>query len=148
MLDLDDITLPFVIPAPKYRNGDRAATARAMREAWDEIAVLQREASLAVSLEEPNEDIPDEEEELFEASDYVDEEREEEKIYAEMLWSQVDSSENWLNIADRDDSKNSSYEIDNHFYQVKRGVFCEILGPTGGKSCLSHCVIDLISRSN
>lgn len=94
MLDLDDITLPFVIPAPKYRNGDRAATAQAMREAWAEISVLQREASLAVSLEETNEDIPDEEEEMFEASDYVDEEREEEKIYAEMLWSQVDSSEN------------------------------------------------------
>ncbi|XP_020111151.1 uncharacterized protein LOC109726127 [Ananas comosus] len=94
MLDLDDITLPFVIPAPKYQNGDRPATPQAMREAWAKIAVLQREASLAVSLEEMNEDIPDEEEEMFEASDYVDGEREEEKIYAEMLWSQVASSEN------------------------------------------------------
>ncbi|KAG1331657.1 putative Forkhead-associated (FHA) domain [Cocos nucifera] len=85
--NLDDITLPFVMPAPKYQDSDRPATAQAMREA---VAVLQ-ESSVAVAMEEVNEDIPDEEEEAFEASDYFIEEREEEKIYAEMLWSQVDS---------------------------------------------------------
>lgn len=82
--NLDDVVLPFVMPAPKYQNSDRPATAQAMREA---IAVLQRD----VSLMEENEDIANEEEEVFEASDYFTEEKEEEKIYAEMLWSQVDS---------------------------------------------------------
>ncbi|XP_038972570.1 uncharacterized protein LOC103712405 isoform X2 [Phoenix dactylifera] len=87
--NLDDIALPFVMPAPKYQDSDRPATAQAMREA---VAVLQRDkSSAAVAMEEVNEDIPDEEEEVFEASDYFTEEKEEEKIYAEMLWSQVDS---------------------------------------------------------
>ncbi|XP_010942389.1 uncharacterized protein [Elaeis guineensis] len=86
--NLDDITLPFVMPAPKYQDSDRPATAQAMREA---VAVLLRDkSSVAVATEEVSEDIPDEEE-VFEASDYFTEEKEEEKIYAEMLWSQVDS---------------------------------------------------------
>lgn len=88
--NLDDITLPFIMPAPKYQDGDRPATAQAMREA---VAVLQRDkSSVVVATEEVNEDIPhEEEEEVFEPSDYFTEEKEEEKIYAEMLWSQVDS---------------------------------------------------------
>ncbi|KAL5795406.1 hypothetical protein ACOSQ2_000226 [Xanthoceras sorbifolium] len=89
---LDDIVLPYVVPAPKYRPKDRPATAQAMREAIAELNEQQRSklAEIAAA-EETMEEIPDEEEEV-EVTDCIAEEKEEEKAYAEMLWSQVDSS--------------------------------------------------------
>ncbi|CAK7336886.1 unnamed protein product [Dovyalis caffra] len=88
--NLDDIVLPFVVPAPKYGLTDRPATARAMREALTELTELERDELIA---EEVIEEIPEEEDEAVEATDYVVEEKEEEKAYAEMLWIQVDSSQ-------------------------------------------------------
>ncbi|KAH9705765.1 FHA domain-containing protein [Citrus sinensis] len=88
--NLDDIVLPFVVPAPKYRPKDRPATAQAMREALTELYEQQR--SIIVEPAEEMMEIPDEEEEL-EATDYVGEEKEEEKAYADKLWSEVDSSQ-------------------------------------------------------
>ncbi|XP_077212340.1 forkhead-associated domain-containing protein / FHA domain-containing protein [Tasmannia lanceolata] len=94
-LNLDDITLPFVVPAPKYQHNDRPATAQAMREALAEVAQLEKENSMVMEPVEELMDggISDEEEEMIEPTDYVVEEKEEEKAYAETLWSQVDSSE-------------------------------------------------------
>ncbi|XVF54816.1 hypothetical protein PTKIN_Ptkin05aG0212200 [Pterospermum kingtungense] len=86
---LDDIALPFVVPAPKYGPNDRPATAHAMREA------LAEETKNAIEVETTDnmmEEVPDEDEEIPEASNYVTEEKEEDKTYAEKLWSQVDSS--------------------------------------------------------
>ncbi|KAI5569659.1 hypothetical protein BDE02_12G091300 [Populus trichocarpa] len=88
--NLDDIVLPFAVPAPKYGPTDRPATARAMSEAVAELAGLERDRLIA---EEMIEEIPDEEEEAVEATDYAAVEKEEEKAYAEMLWNQVDSSQ-------------------------------------------------------
>ncbi|URE48254.1 Tyrosyl-DNA phosphodiesterase [Musa troglodytarum] len=89
--NLDDFVLPFVMPAPEYQDGDRPATAQAMREACVEVTsskvFLSEDAT-----EELNEDILDEEVN-FEESDFNIQESEEEKIYAEMLWGQVDSAE-------------------------------------------------------
>ncbi|KAL7179760.1 hypothetical protein ACSBR1_043042 [Camellia fascicularis] len=84
---LDDIILPFVVPAPKYRPSDTPATKQAMREA---LAEWEREISLeaVASGELMEEEIPDEEEEVLEATDYVAKEREDEKAYADILWSQ------------------------------------------------------------
>uniref|UniRef100_A0A6N2KZH2 HIRAN domain-containing protein n=1 Tax=Salix viminalis TaxID=40686 RepID=A0A6N2KZH2_SALVM len=90
--NLDDIVLPFVVPAPKYGPTDRPATARAMSEAVAELAGLERDRLIA---EELIEEIPDEEEEAVEATDYAAVEKEEEKAYAEMLWNQVDSSQSF-----------------------------------------------------
>ncbi|KAG6754310.1 hypothetical protein POTOM_042337 [Populus tomentosa] len=90
--NLDDIVLPFAVPAPKYGLTDRPATARAMSEAVAELAGLERERLIA---EEMIEEIPDEEEEAVEATDYAAVEKEEEKAYAEMLWNQVDSSQSF-----------------------------------------------------
>ncbi|THF96918.1 hypothetical protein TEA_024256 [Camellia sinensis var. sinensis] len=87
-LSLDDIILPFVVPAPKYRPSDTPATKQAMREALAERA---REISMeAVAFEElmEEEEIADEEEEVLKATDYVAKEREDEKAYADILWSQ------------------------------------------------------------
>ncbi|XP_058102663.1 uncharacterized protein LOC131246493 [Magnolia sinica] len=94
-LDLDDIILPFVVPAPKYGYGDRPATAQAMREALAEVTKLEKEKSAAMTVMDDlvDEEIPDEEEEMGEAAEYVAKENEDEKVYAETLWSQVDSSE-------------------------------------------------------
>ncbi|KAJ0052198.1 hypothetical protein Pint_01320 [Pistacia integerrima] len=90
--NLDDVVLPFVVPAPRYRPADRPATGKAMKDALAELTEEQRSklAELAAA-EEMIEEIPDEEEEV-EATDYVVEEKEEERAYAEMLWSKVDSS--------------------------------------------------------
>lgn len=89
--ELDDIVLPYVVPAPKYMPRDRPATAQAMKEAIAELNEQQRlKLSEIAAAEETMEEIPDEEEEV-EANDYFTEEKEEEKAYAEMLWSQVDS---------------------------------------------------------
>ncbi|THG01521.1 hypothetical protein TEA_020777 [Camellia sinensis var. sinensis] len=67
---LDDIILPFVVPAPKYRPSDTPATKQAIREA---VAEWEREISLkaVASGELMEEEIPDEEEEVLEATDYV-----------------------------------------------------------------------------
>ncbi|XP_042388370.1 uncharacterized protein LOC121980412 isoform X1 [Zingiber officinale] len=89
--NLKDIILPFVMPAPIYKDDDRPATAQAMREALSE-ATLQ-------SL--PHDSLPEDgmedkdflgEEEMFEEPIFPNEENDEERVYAEMLWSQVDSS--------------------------------------------------------
>ncbi|WOH09985.1 hypothetical protein DCAR_0729446 [Daucus carota subsp. sativus] len=91
---LDDIALPFVIPAPKYKAYDRPATAQAMREALAELTELEKQKyARAEILEEPEEEIPDEDEEVIEATDYVPVEKEDDNAYAEQLWSQVDSSQ-------------------------------------------------------
>ncbi|KAF5184500.1 forkhead-associated domain-containing protein / FHA domain-containing protein [Thalictrum thalictroides] len=92
-LSIDDIALPFVLPAPKYRPNDRPATAKAMREAIAELAALQKEIdNEQEDVEEMMDEIPDDDE-IVELVEYVTEEREEEKVYAEKLWSQVDSVE-------------------------------------------------------
>ncbi|XP_021673456.2 uncharacterized protein LOC110659729 isoform X2 [Hevea brasiliensis] len=86
---LDDIVLPFNVPAPKYGPTDRPATMWAMREALNENVEPQAEKIVeSANLEEMTEVILDEEEEVVEATHYVVEEKEEEKAYAEMLWSQ------------------------------------------------------------
>lgn len=94
-MNLDDIVLPFVVPAPKYRPCDRPATPQAMREAYAELRWQER-GSLSEELvgeECMEEEMLDEEEEILEASNYVAEEQADEKAYAEALWSQVDSSQ-------------------------------------------------------
>ncbi|CAN4086528.1 unnamed protein product [Withania somnifera] len=93
--NLDDIVLPFVVPAPKYRPADKPATPQEMREALIEQTKWQRDVCEAAK--EVDEWIQEEileEEEVIEASDFVVKEKEDEKAYAEKLWSQVDSSEN------------------------------------------------------
>ncbi|XP_052181548.1 uncharacterized protein LOC127794478 isoform X2 [Diospyros lotus] len=92
---LDDIVLPFVVPAPKYRAGDRPATVQAMREALAEIREQERKGFMeSITPEELMEgEISDEDDEILEATDYFTKEQEDEKAYAEELWSQVDSSE-------------------------------------------------------
>ncbi|WJX47851.1 hypothetical protein P8452_34493 [Trifolium repens] len=85
---LDDIILPFVVPAPKYGSQDRPATKLAMREAMTELAEREGEKQAE---EEMMEEILEEEEEIEEIN-CVGEEKEEEKAYADILWSQVDSS--------------------------------------------------------
>ncbi|XP_051206098.1 uncharacterized protein [Lolium perenne] len=87
---IDGISLPFVTPAPRYTHSDRPATPLAMREAMIEACIPQ---SIDLS-EETDEDIADEDDELVvELSDCSPEEKEEEKIYAETLWGQVESSQ-------------------------------------------------------
>ncbi|KDP22506.1 hypothetical protein JCGZ_26337 [Jatropha curcas] len=71
---------------------DKPATKRALREALTEHIDREKLAESA-NLEEMTEEIPDEEEEVVEAAHYAVEEKDEEKAYAEMLWSQVESSQ-------------------------------------------------------
>ncbi|KAJ8536135.1 hypothetical protein K7X08_034536 [Anisodus acutangulus] len=98
--NLDDIVLPFVVPPPKYRPADKPATPQEMREALFEQTELRKDVCEAendvekVADEWVQEEIPEEEEEVIEATDFVVKEKEDEKAYAEKLWSQVDSSEN------------------------------------------------------
>jgi hypothetical protein len=87
---LDDIVLPYVVPAPKYGSLDKPATKLAMREVMTELAEREGEKQAE---EEMMEEILEEEEEIEEIN-CVGEEKEEEKAYAETLWSQVDSSQN------------------------------------------------------
>lgn len=92
--NLDDVVLPFVVPAPKYGSRDRPATKQAMREALADLTEQEREKLVElVATEEMMEEIPDEEEEPIEATSYAAEEKEDEKAYVEQLWSQVDSSQ-------------------------------------------------------
>ena len=86
---LDDIILPFVVPAPQYGYRDRPATMQAMREVMAELNEREKEK---LAEEEMMEELVEEEEEM-EATNYVGEEKEEEKAYTEILWSQVDSSQ-------------------------------------------------------
>lgn len=88
-MNLDDIDLPFAVPAPRYGASDRPATKQAMREATVKLNILEREPSEVPSVEEVDE-IP-EEEELVEPLDCVPE-NEEEKAYANKLWSEFNSS--------------------------------------------------------
>ncbi|KAL5700499.1 hypothetical protein ACHQM5_025934 [Ranunculus cassubicifolius] len=90
-MNLDDITLPFVMPAPRYKPSDRAATKKAMSEAVANLARKEKEEEVVE--EEMMDEILDDEEMAEEVREYVVEEREEEKAYAETLWSQVDSSQ-------------------------------------------------------
>lgn len=92
--NLDDVVFPFVIPMPKYGPRDRPATTQAMTEALAELTEQGQEKLVLVANTEEmiEEDIPDEEE-AVQTTEYVAEEKEEEKAYAEMLWSQVDSSQ-------------------------------------------------------
>ncbi|TVU14673.1 hypothetical protein EJB05_38156, partial [Eragrostis curvula] len=93
MPGIDDISLPFVVPPPQYKQSDRPATPLAMREALAEACVLQSNGPVDLS-EETDEDVPDEEDDdVVELSDCSQEEKEEEKIYAETLWGQVYSSQ-------------------------------------------------------
>lgn len=87
---IDNITLPFVIPAPRYQHSDRPATPLAMQEAMAEACIPQSNDFS----EETDEEIPDEDDEhVVELSDCCPEDKEEEKIYAETLWGQVYSSQ-------------------------------------------------------
>lgn len=92
--NLDDIVLPFVMPAPKYRPEDMPATRQAMKEALAELAEqdVEKLADIAATKEMMEEILVEENEEI-EATDYVVEEKEDEKAYAKMLWSVVDSSQ-------------------------------------------------------
>ncbi|KAF8667320.1 hypothetical protein HU200_052995 [Digitaria exilis] len=90
---IDGISLPFVVPPPRYKGSDRPATRLAMREAVAEACVLQSNDVVDLS-DDTDEDVPDEDDEQeVELSDCSQQEKEEEKIYAETLWGQVDSSQ-------------------------------------------------------
>lgn len=91
--DLDDIPLPFVMPAPKYRPMDRPATPQAVREALVELAQVEEINAAVFNGEYPSEEVPDEEDEVLDTVDLIAQEKEDEKAYADKLWVQVDSSE-------------------------------------------------------
>ncbi|XP_071703906.1 uncharacterized protein [Rutidosis leptorrhynchoides] len=82
--NLDDIILPFVVPAPRYRCSDTPATKYAMSKACMELAEQEREKNVEPIDDE--EEIPDEEEEVLEVPNVVTEEIQDEKAYAEQLW--------------------------------------------------------------
>ncbi|GKV17466.1 hypothetical protein SLEP1_g27975 [Rubroshorea leprosula] len=91
--NLDDIVLPFVVPAPKYGPEDRPATPQSMREVLRELSERDRDSLMEVeTTEEMMAEIPCEDE-VIEATNFVAEEKEEDKSYAELLWIQVDSSQ-------------------------------------------------------
>ncbi|CAM8912602.1 unnamed protein product [Rhodiola kirilowii] len=97
--NIDNIVLPFVVPPPKYKPSDRPATFQALREAL--LIELAKHKSQPL----PQDDVLEEEEEeeekmieeepgdIVEAMADVREENEDDKAYAEELWSQVDSSQ-------------------------------------------------------
>lgn len=96
--NLDDIVLPFVVPPPKYRPTDKPATAQAMREALAEVSEQEKEINEAAASAVDGDWMEDgvteqEEEEVVEPPQGVTREKEDEKEYADKLWSQVDSSE-------------------------------------------------------
>ncbi|GMQ09399.1 hypothetical protein CsSME_00052790 [Camellia sinensis var. sinensis] len=77
------------MPASKYRPNDIPATKQAMREALAECEKeISMEAVVFEELMEEEEEIADEEKEVLEGIDYVPKEREDEKAYANTLWSQ------------------------------------------------------------
>ncbi|MBA0604357.1 hypothetical protein Godav_017023 [Gossypium davidsonii] len=66
---LDDVALPFIVPAPKYGPKDRPATAQAMREALAEL--LEREAKSLAEVEiteNMTEEVSDEDDEEVHSS--------------------------------------------------------------------------------
>ncbi|KAL8215840.1 hypothetical protein R6Q57_022677 [Mikania cordata] len=77
--NLDDITLPFVIPAPRYRSMDTPATKFAMSN----LAMQANTEPTHVEDETPDED---EEEQVLEVADVLVEEKEDDKVYADKLW--------------------------------------------------------------
>ncbi|WVZ85492.1 hypothetical protein U9M48_032414 [Paspalum notatum var. saurae] len=86
---IEGIALPFVVPPPRYKGNDRPATRLAMREAVAEAFGLQNNDVVDLS-EDTDEDVPDEDDEqVVELSDCSQQEKEEEKIYAEALWGQI-----------------------------------------------------------
>ncbi|KAH6757385.1 forkhead-associated domain-containing protein / FHA domain-containing protein [Perilla frutescens var. hirtella] len=98
--NLDDIVMPFVVPPPKYRPTDKPASAQAIREALAEVSEQEKEISEAAAALPIDGDwmedgvTEQEEEEVLETTpQYVTQEKEDEKAYADKLWSQVDSSE-------------------------------------------------------
>lgn len=93
-MNLDDIALPFAVPAPKYTWRDRPATRQAMSEALSELSKLEREKSETVGAagECLEDEIPVEEDNVVEADVIVTTEKEDEKVYADKLWSQIDST--------------------------------------------------------
>ncbi|GAA0156420.1 phosphodiesterase [Lithospermum erythrorhizon] len=93
-MNLDDITLPFVVPAPKYTWMDKPATKQAMWEALSELSTCEREKceTVGVASECMEEEIPVEEDDVMEADVTTTRENEDEKVYADKLWSHVDSS--------------------------------------------------------
>ncbi|KAK9734174.1 hypothetical protein RND81_04G120400 [Saponaria officinalis] len=97
--NLDDIRLPFVVPAPKYGPRDKPATMRAMSEALAEL--VAREGRVLDDIAPTDEMVEAEDEEddevevEVEVTDYVAPEAEEEKAYADVLWHQVDSSQSF-----------------------------------------------------
>ncbi|KAH6758631.1 hypothetical protein C2S51_018866 [Perilla frutescens var. frutescens] len=98
--NLDDIVMPFVVPPPKYRPTDKPASAQAIREALAEVSEQEKgisEAAAALPIDgdwmEDGVTEQEEEEVLETTPQYVTREKEDEKAYADKLWSQVDSSE-------------------------------------------------------
>ncbi|KAH9618762.1 hypothetical protein KSS87_006781 [Heliosperma pusillum] len=90
--NMDDINLPFDMPAPKYGPKDRPATMRAMSEALAEV--VAREGMVfddVAPAEEMMEEELDEEDEVG-VGNYLGPEAEEETAYADVLWHHVDSS--------------------------------------------------------
>ncbi|XVF08557.1 hypothetical protein REPUB_Repub07fG0013500 [Reevesia pubescens] len=85
---LDDIALPFVVPDPKYGPRDRPATAQTMREALAEFAERETKSLVEAEItENMMEEVSDEDDEVSGATNYVAEEKEEDKTYAEKLCS-------------------------------------------------------------
>lgn len=72
--------MPFVVPAPRYTSMDIPATKFAMSK----LAAQEREK--IVEPIDVEEEIPDEDEEVYEVPNVVTEEKEDEKAYAEKLW--------------------------------------------------------------
>ncbi|KAL9236112.1 hypothetical protein vseg_010816 [Gypsophila vaccaria] len=91
--NLDDIKLPFVVPAPKYGPRDKPTTMHAMSEALAELVAREgrvfHNIAPADEMVEAEVEVDDE----VEDANYVVPEAEEEKAYADVLWHQVDSSE-------------------------------------------------------
>ncbi|TKY60505.1 Tyrosyl-DNA phosphodiesterase 1 [Spatholobus suberectus] len=89
---LDDIILPFVVPAPKYGSSDQPATKQAMRDVMVELTEGEREKHTEEMMGELDEEEYVELPEELEETNY-EQEKEEEKEYTDILWSQVDSSQ-------------------------------------------------------
>ncbi|XP_074311932.1 uncharacterized protein LOC141647583 [Silene latifolia] len=91
--NMDDISLPFATPAPKYGPRDRPATMRAMSEALAELVAQEGMifADVAPTEEMVEEEL--EEEDEIGVGNYVGPEAEEETAYADVLWHHVDSSQ-------------------------------------------------------
>lgn len=96
--NLDDIGLPFVVPPPKYRPTDKPANAQAIREALTELSEREKEINEAAAMaiddnwmeEGEGEGEEEEEDVVAETLQCINREKEDEKAYADQLWSQVD----------------------------------------------------------